>query len=106
MDALQRAGVALHAIVIRELDVTSVAERERLVVLAAGTRETGGQQVTVLTESAVIPALEKLARQLSSQYKVVYGRPESLIPPEKTEVTSPRAGVTMRGTPRTEGRLM
>ena len=99
VDSLQRAGVALHAIVIRELDLAGVAERERIVVLGAGTRETGGQHVTVLTESAVIPALEKLAQQLSSQYKVVYGRPESLIPPEKTEVTSPRAGVTMRGTP-------
>ena len=61
--------------------------------------QTGGQHVTLLTEMAVEQALAKLARQLSSQYKVVYGRPESLIPPEKTEVASGRAGVTMRGTP-------
>ena len=44
-------------------------------------------------------ALQKLARELSAQYKVVYGRPESLIPPEKIEVSSGKAGVTMRGAP-------
>ena len=55
--------------------------------------------MTLLTESGVVQALRKLARQLSSQYKVVYSRPESLIPPEKTEVTSRRSDVTMRGTP-------
>jgi VWFA-related protein len=99
VDALQQAGVALHAIVVGVLDFASIPERERAVVLDMGTRETGGQHVTLLTELAVKQALQKLARQLSSQYKVVYGRPESLIPPEKTEVTSGRPGVTMRGTP-------
>ena len=53
----------------------------------------------MLTESAIDQALQKIARELSSQYKVVYGRPESLIPPDKTEVASGRTGVTMRGTP-------
>jgi VWFA-related protein len=99
VDALQQAGVALHAIVIGVLDFTSIPERERAVAIDAGTRETGGQHVTLLIDSAVEQALQKLARQLSSQYKVVYGRPESLIPPEKTEVTSGRPRVTMRGTP-------
>ena len=97
--SLRRAGVALHALVIGVTDFGSVPEHERAVVLDAGARETGGQHVTLLTESAVKPALQKLVRQLSSQYKVVYGRPESLIPPKKTEVTSGRSGVTMRGTP-------
>lgn len=99
IDSLQQAGVALHALVIGVLDFVSISDRERAIVLDAGTRDTGGQHVTLLIESAVEQALQKLARQLSSQYKVVYGRPESLIPPEKTEVTSGRAGVTMRGTP-------
>ena len=99
VDSLRQAGVALHALVIGEVDFASIPERERAVVLHAGARETGGQHVTLLTEFAVKPALQKLARQLSSQYKVVYSRPESLIPPDKTEVTTGRAGVTTRGTP-------
>jgi hypothetical protein len=77
----------------------TVPGRERAVVLEAGTRETGGQHIPLLATSAVKPALQKLARQLSSQYKVVYSRPESLIPPETTAVTSGRSDVTTRGTP-------
>ena len=97
--SMQDAGVALHAIVIGVLDFDTTEERERGLVMDQGSEQTGGQHVTLLTEMAVEQALTKLARQLSSQYKVVYGRPESLIPPEKTEVASGRAGVTMRGTP-------
>jgi VWFA-related protein len=97
--SMQDAGVSLHAIVIGVLDFGTTEERERSLVMDQGSRQTGGQHVTLLTEMAVEQALVKLARQLSSQYKVVYGRPESLIPPEKTEVASARPGVTMRGTP-------
>lgn len=95
----REAGASINAIVVGELNFTSIEERERALVLDQGTRETGGQFVTLLTESALIPGLQKLARQLSSQYKVVYARPDSLIPPEKTEILSARPGVTMRGTP-------
>ena len=56
------------------------------------------QRVNLLTPISVQPTLERLARELSSQYKVVYGRPDSLIPPEKIEVTARRPEVTMRGT--------
>jgi len=97
--SMQDAGVSLHAIVLGVLDFDTTEERERGLVMDDGTRQTGGEHVTLLTEMAVEQALAKLARQLSSQYKVVYGRPESLIPPEKTDVASGRAGVTMRGTP-------
>lgn len=97
--SMQDAGVALHAIVIGVLDFDTTEERERGLVMDQGSEQTGGQHVTLLTEMAVEQALAKLARQLSSQYKVVYGRPESLIPPEKTDVAPGRAGVTMRGTP-------
>jgi VWFA-related protein len=97
--AMTDANVALHAITIGELGMFSTTERERALVLDRGTRETGGRHVTLLTDSAIDAALGKLARELSSQYKIVYGRPESLLPPETTEVTSARPGVTMRGTP-------
>ena len=97
--SMQDAGVALHAVVVGVLDFATTEERERSLVLGTGTRDTGGQHVTLLTEMGIEPALAKLARQLKSQYKVVYGRPDSLIPPEKTAVASGRPDVTMRGTP-------
>jgi VWFA-related protein len=97
--SMQDAGVALNAIVLGVLDFDTTEERERGLVMDQGSKQTGGEHVTLLTEMAVEQALRKLARQLSSRYKVVYGRPDSLIPPEKTDVASGRAGVTMRGTP-------
>jgi len=99
ISAIRDAGASLQAIVVGTLDFVSIEERERAMVLDEGTKVTGGQHVTVLTESALVPGLQKLARQLSAQYKVVYGRPDSLIPPDKTAVSSARQGVTMRGTP-------
>jgi Ca-activated chloride channel homolog len=98
--AIVQAGAALHAMTIGGFYSTDDnAERERAFVLDLGTRETGGQRVTLLADSAIGAALAKLARELSSQYKVVYGRPESLIPSEKTDITSGRKGVTMHGAP-------
>jgi hypothetical protein len=97
--SMRDAGVSLQPIVLGVLDFDTTEERERGLLIGDGAKQTGGEHVTLLTEMAVEQALARLARQLSSQYKVVYGRPESLIPPEKTEVESGRAGVTMRGTP-------
>ena len=42
-------------------------------------------------------AMEKLAKELRSQYKVVYSRPESLIPPDKVTVSAGKPGLTVRG---------
>ena len=98
--AMTQTGAALHALTIGAFySISDDTAREREYVLDLGTKETGGQRVTLLADSAIVPALAKLARELSSQYKVVYGRPESLIPSQKTDVTSGRRGVTMRGTP-------
>jgi len=98
--ALVDARVALHAVTIGQFyhsDEHSV--RERSFLLDEGPRVSGGQRITMLTPMGLDQALPRLARELLSQYKVVYGRPESLIPPEKIEVSSGRAGVTMRGAP-------
>ena len=97
--AIREAGASLHAVTIGNFPVATDIQREREFTIAGGTRQTGGQRITLLTELGLDEALQKLARQLSSQYKVVYGRPESFLPPEKIEVSSAKPGVTMRGTP-------
>ncbi len=100
IEALKTANAPLHAVTVGSFSALGdQAARERAYVLDQGTRESGGQRVTLLSPMGLNTALDKLARELSSQYKVVYGRPESLIPPEKLEVTSARRGVTVRGTP-------
>jgi len=100
IEALKTANAPLHAVTVGSFYVTGdQATRERAFVLDMGTRDSGGQRVTLLSPMGLNTALDKLARELSSQHKVVYGRPQSLIPPEKLEVTSARPGVTVRGAP-------
>jgi hypothetical protein len=99
MQEVKRAGAAIHAVTVGNFNSTHDEElRNRARVLAEGTQETGGQRVNLLTPMAVQQASDRLARELSSQYKVVYGHPESLIPPTKIEVSARRPGITMRGT--------
>ncbi len=99
VEALRMASASLHAVTVGSFSALGEqAARERAYVLDQGTRDTGGQRVTLLSPMGLNTSLDKLARELTSQYKVVYGRPESLIPPEKLEVISGRRGVTVRGT--------
>jgi len=96
---VKQAGAAIHAITVGEFSAADDDDlQNRARVLSEGTRQSGGQRVSLLTPSSVQQALERLGRELSSQYKVVYGRPESLIPPEKIDVSARRPGVVMRGT--------
>jgi hypothetical protein len=77
----------------------ATAYREREIVLDEGTRQTGGRNDMALSGLAVGPRLTAIANELNNQYKVVYARPESLIPPEKIEVAAKKPGLTARGTP-------
>ena len=97
---MKRASVAIHAVTVGSFNSTDQEEiRNRGRMLDEGTRISGGQRVNLLTPMSVQQALERLGRELLSQYKVVYGHPESLIPPTRFEVSARRPGITMRGTP-------
>jgi len=98
--SLVTARIAMHAVTVGQFQNTGEQQlRERAFFLEAGPRDSGGQRIFLLTAHGLDGALQRIARELSSQYKVVYARPESLIPPEKASVTSGRPGVTMRGAP-------
>jgi VWFA-related protein len=98
VDALRDVDAALHLVGIGQFyHAEDHATRERSFLLDAGPRDSGGQRISLLSPHGLDDALQRLARELSSQYKVVYGRPESLIAPRRAEVSSARSGVTMRG---------
>lgn len=98
--ALKQAGASLHALTMGPFYHSDEhATRERSFLLDEGPRATGGQRVTLLAPNGLIPAAQRLARELSSQYKVVYGRPDSLFGFDELQITSAKAGVTVRGTP-------
>jgi von Willebrand factor type A domain len=77
--------------------------RSRSIVMDRGPAETGGRRDQLLTGMALNDRLKQLATQLTHQYRVTYARPQSLIPPERVTVSTPRPGLTARGTLVREG---
>jgi VWFA-related protein len=99
VNGLVKARVALHMVTIGPFyHDEEHGTRERSFLLDAGPRESGGQRITLLSAHGLDGAMDKLAKELLSQYKVVYSRPESLIPPDKVSVSAGRPGLTVRGT--------
>lgn len=101
LDALHESGVQMHAVVLvnSRASMFNDEARNRATVLDRGPRETGGVRFDVLASSAFDMRLAELANVLKSQFRVVYARPETLIPPERIEVSSLKPGVEMRGSP-------
>jgi Ca-activated chloride channel homolog len=97
LDELRKSGATFHALAIGAPSESLTDEtRNRNIVLAEGTSDTGGRRDQVLAESAIPEKLKQLGNELLNQYVVTYGRPETLIPPEKVEVTVNRPGLTVR----------
>jgi hypothetical protein len=98
---LRTSGASLHVVVlVNPAGSYSTDEaRNRSTVLDRGPRESGGVRMDVLTSMSFEPRLKDLAALLRSQYRVVYARPASLIPPEKIEILSSKPGLEARGAP-------
>jgi hypothetical protein len=88
LKALKESGTEFFALTLTETqsDDRSDPARNRNVVLDRGTRETGGRREILLSDMAIQGAMTSVADELLHQFKVTYGRPESLIPPEKITV--------------------
>lgn len=102
LSALTRSGAAFYPITVGGFRLTAGdndIDRDRLTLFGTAPEATGGRQFSLLSAIAVDATLDRVARQLASQYKVVYSRPDTLIPPEKITVTSARPGLTVHGTP-------
>lgn len=78
--------------------------RNRQMVLAEGPEQTGGRREQLLTDMALPGALQKIGDELLAQHVVTYGRPESLIPPERIQVTVTKPGLKARARTRTATR--
>ena len=101
LDAFKRSGAQMH-VVIQNTPAGSALDdpaRNRASVLDEGPKGSGGTRSDVLTSQAFEGKLLELAAILKGQHRVEYGRPETLIPPEKVEVSSAKAGVVATGAP-------
>jgi len=99
LDALARGGAQLHVVILNTPAGSSLDDpsRNRASVLDEGPKKSGGTRSDVLTSQAFETKLQELAAILKSQHRVVYARPQTLIPPEKVEIASAKPGVTASG---------
>jgi VWFA-related protein len=93
---LDASGATLHVLEVGLPNTSRTDEWRNLnMVIAEGTKRTGGRRDQVLAEMGIAEALPRVADELLAQYVVVYGRPDRLIPPEKLQVTVNRPGLTV-----------
>lgn len=105
LDQLYASRAALHVLSLgRPSDATTDEIRNRNMVIAEGTRRTGGRRDQVLANSGLPSRLQHLADELLNQYVVTYGAPDQLIPPEKLDVSVKRPDVTVRARSRVQGK--
>jgi len=94
---LLASGATLHVLAIGSpASVESDEMRNRAMVIADGTEQTGGRREQLLTPMAIDDHLTRLAGELANQYVVTNVRPEALIQPEKVQVSVKKPGLTAR----------
>jgi len=98
LDEVRRTGATLHSFLFDQpaTPLFDSARWEREFTLEKGARETGGRREHLLTSMALSDRLQSLAAELRSQYQIVYSRPESLIAPDRLEISVKRPGLTVR----------
>ena len=101
LDALKDSGTMMHAMVLLNPNGSMATDeaRNRATVLDRGTGETGGLRLDVLTSISYENQLQVMAAALKNQYRVIYARPQTLIPPAKVEVSAASPAHTAHGAP-------
>lgn len=100
LDELAKSGASLHVLELQDTvqaDQQSIAVRDRSILIDQGTTETGGTRELLLANLSLTDALQKVGKVITTQYEVVYGRPDTLIPARKVEVESARPTLKLRG---------
>ncbi|MBA3637848.1 MAG: VWA domain-containing protein [Acidobacteria bacterium] len=96
LDELDKSGAALHVLSIGTPAGPVTDEiRNKTVVVARGTEESGGRREQLLTEMAIPDALSEVADELLNQYVVSYGRTDATVPPETLKVTVKNPNLTV-----------
>ena len=94
---LQASGAALHVLAVGTPSSSLSDEmRNRNLVLSEGPERSGGRRDQVLSVMGIPDKMKEVAEELLNQYVVTYGRPDTLIPGEKVQVTVNRPDVTVR----------
>jgi VWFA-related protein len=98
LEALRASHATLHSIVVTRRRVPTLRDgvRERELTFSEGTELTGGRREDLLTSMSLADTLKDLAGELKTQYRLVYVRPQLLIPPDRIDVASRKPQLTVR----------
>jgi hypothetical protein len=101
LERLAESGAMMYAVVLANPAGSTATDeaRNRATVLDRGPRESGGLRIDVLTSMSFESRLTVFAEMLKSQYRVTYARPDSLIPPEKIQISAAKPGLEAYGAP-------
>jgi VWFA-related protein len=89
----REGGAALHVLSLG----MGIGTQGREIVLARGTSETGGRYEHVLSIQGMENKARQVGTEVSNQYRVVFARPDRLVPPKRTEVSVKRPDLQARG---------
>ncbi len=89
----REGGAALHVLMLG----AGRSDAGREIVLSRGSSETGGRYENILVPTGLELKARQMATELSNQYRVRYARPDRLVPPKKTEITTRRPDLRARG---------
>jgi hypothetical protein len=94
-DVLRGARASLWTLVLQSRRGPDMSDsgRERSIVIGDVTKRSGGFNKFLLSKLGIEPGFATLADALRSQYVLTYRRPDSLIPPERLEVTTRQPNV-------------
>jgi len=95
--ALKSTGASLWSVTLQQgtQPMNTSEARERAAVLGDITVESGGMNKVILTPQAIDSAFSAVASIIASRYLVTYSRPDTLVPPDKIEVTTSRKDVKL-----------
>ncbi|MGH9383288.1 MAG: hypothetical protein ACRD2N_03205 [Vicinamibacterales bacterium] len=101
LESLTKSGAMMSAIVFTNASrsLSSDEARNRAFVLDRGPKDSGGVRIDVLTSLAYEGRMRELAAILKRQYRVVYARPDSLIPPERVQIDASNPSFEAYGAP-------
>jgi hypothetical protein len=101
LERLADSGAMMYTIVLANPAGSTATDeaRNRATVLDRGPRESGGLRIDVLTSMSFESRLRVFGEMLKSQFRVTYARPDSLIPPEKVQITAAKPGLEAYGAP-------
>ncbi len=99
LTSLRDSGASLHVVTLSLPGRTIFDDdaRQRDTLFDRGVRETGGTRRDVVASMGFPQAMAAVAQALAHQFRVVYARPQALIPPDTFEVTATAAGMRAYG---------